>query len=100
MWSNAPSAGRSNGWSVSGNGDAGARSPVSRPPFNDSVSAILGEVRNRLLFLLYIDPTAGGMLLQVLLGGVAGIAVIVRLFWHRIKSTLSWRGRSSDFDER
>ncbi len=33
---------------------------------------------------LYIDATAGGMLLQVLLGGFAGVAVIGRLIWGRI----------------
>ena len=68
--------------------------------YDYSIFQIPREVGNRLLFLLYIDPTAGSMLLQVLLGGVVGIAVIVRLFWHHIKSTLSGRGRSSDSDER
>lgn len=33
---------------------------------------------------LYIDATAGGMLLQVLLGGFAGVAVVGRLLWGRI----------------
>lgn len=32
----------------------------------------------------YLDPGAGSMLLQVILGGIAGLAVGVRLFWHRI----------------
>ena len=34
--------------------------------------------------VLYIDATAGGMLVQVLLGGFAGLAVVGRLVWHRI----------------
>ncbi len=34
--------------------------------------------------LLYIDPTTGGMLLQVLLGSVVGGFVVVKLF------VLSW----------
>jgi hypothetical protein len=34
--------------------------------------------------LLYIDATAGGMLLQVLLGGFTGIAVVGRLLWGRL----------------
>jgi hypothetical protein len=34
----------------------------------------------------YIDPGTGGMLLQLLLGGVAGAAVIVRLYWQRLKA--------------
>jgi hypothetical protein len=33
----------------------------------------------------YIDPGTGGMLLQLLLGGVAGALVIAKLYWFRIK---------------
>jgi hypothetical protein len=33
----------------------------------------------------YIDPGTGGMLLQLLLGGFAGAAVIIKLYWYRIK---------------
>ena len=32
----------------------------------------------------YLDPTSGSILLQVLLGGVAGAALAVKLFWHKI----------------
>ena len=35
--------------------------------------------------IAYIDPSAGGMLMQLLLGGTAGILVIGRLFWSRIR---------------
>ena len=35
----------------------------------------------------YIDPSAGGMLVQLLLAGTAGVAVLARLFWMRIKRT-------------
>ena len=34
----------------------------------------------------YIDPAAGSLIIQVLLGGVAGVAVIVKMYWHRIAS--------------
>ena len=34
----------------------------------------------------YIDPTTGGVLLQVVFGGLAGVAVIWKLFRHRIAS--------------
>jgi hypothetical protein len=37
----------------------------------------------------YLDPTSGSIFLQVLLGGVAGAALAVRLFWHKI---LGWFG--------
>ena len=33
----------------------------------------------------YIDPSAGGMLVQLLLAGTAGVAVLGKLFWARIK---------------
>ena len=33
----------------------------------------------------YIDPGTGAMLLQLLLGGVAGGLVILKLYWHRLK---------------
>ena len=32
----------------------------------------------------YLDPGTGSMLLQVLLGGVAAVAVALKLYWYRI----------------
>jgi hypothetical protein len=32
----------------------------------------------------YVDPGSGSMLLQLLLGGVAGLVVIAKLYWHRL----------------
>lgn len=32
----------------------------------------------------YLDPTSGSILLQVLLGGLAGAALALKLFWHKI----------------
>jgi hypothetical protein len=32
----------------------------------------------------YLDPGAGSMMLQIILGGLAGLAVGLRLFWHRM----------------
>ena len=32
----------------------------------------------------YLDPASGSLLLQLLLGGVAGLALVLKLFWHRI----------------
>ena len=34
----------------------------------------------------YLDPGSGSMLVQLLLGGVAGAAVIVKLGWARFKT--------------
>ena len=33
----------------------------------------------------YLDPGSGSMLVQLLLGGVAGAAVIMKLGWHRFR---------------
>ena len=40
------------------------------------------------LLVAYIDPSAGGMLVQMLLAGTAGVAVLGKLYWSRIKATL------------
>lgn len=37
----------------------------------------------------YLDPGSGSMFLQLLLGGVAGLTVIGRLYWQRIVSFFS-----------
>ena len=34
----------------------------------------------------YVDPGAGGMLLQLLLAGTAGAAMVLKLFWRRIRA--------------
>jgi hypothetical protein len=32
----------------------------------------------------YLDPGSGGMMIQLLLGGFAGAAVLVRLYWRQL----------------
>ena len=36
----------------------------------------------------YLDPGNGSMLLQLLLGGVAGLSVICKLYWRRFLTAL------------
>jgi hypothetical protein len=43
----------------------------------------------------YIDPGAGSMFLQILLGGIAGLAVLGRIFWKRLKTILPSRAKKS-----
>ena len=38
------------------------------------------------VILLYLDPTAAGLGLQMLLGGIVGGLVAVKLFWGRVFS--------------
>ena len=40
-----------------------------------------------------LEPGSGSMLLQVLLGGVAGVAVILKLYWRGLLSFLRIRPR-------
>ena len=46
----------------------------------------------------YLDPGSGSMLLQVLLCGFAGIAVIVKLYWNRVTSLFNRKGAPKDSD--
>ncbi len=39
----------------------------------------------------YLDPGTGSMMLQLLLGGVAGALVVLRLYWYRIKNSRLFR---------
>lgn len=36
----------------------------------------------------YLDPGSGSMLVQLLLGGVAGVLVIINLLWRRLLDRL------------
>lgn len=42
----------------------------------------------------YIDPGAGNILMQAVLGGAAGLAVLVRIYARRLKDRL--QGRSGE----
>ena len=41
----------------------------------------------------YLDPGTGSMILQVLLGGVAGVALAGKLYWQRLRSMLGIKRR-------
>ena len=41
--------------------------------------------------LAYLDPGSGSMILQILAGGVAAVAVTARLYWDRILKFLKIR---------
>jgi hypothetical protein len=41
--------------------------------------------------LAYIDPASGSMLLQIILGGVAAIAVALKMWWRRLLRFLHLR---------
>jgi hypothetical protein len=37
----------------------------------------------------YLDPGTGSMMLQLLLGGVAGAMVVGKLYWQRLRETVT-----------
>jgi hypothetical protein len=39
----------------------------------------------------YLDPGTGSMMLQLLLGGIAGAMVVGKLYWHRFREFVSSR---------
>ncbi|MGH2746215.1 MAG: hypothetical protein ACRDN8_27730 [Thermoleophilaceae bacterium] len=41
--------------------------------------------------LAYLDPGSGSMILQILAGGLAAVAVTARLYWNRILKFLRIR---------
>ena len=47
----------------------------------------------------YLDPGTGSMMLQVLLGGIAGGLVVGRLYWQKIKSFFSGAKNNPDGDK-
>ena len=51
------------------------------------------------MMLAYLDPGAGSLILQVLAGGLAGAAVMGRLYWARVKRALRIGRRDAATDE-
>lgn len=49
--------------------------------------------------LLYIDPTTGGLGLQILLGFFVGGFVTIKLLWGRFLAMLPFTRRSEDREE-
>ena len=37
----------------------------------------------------YLDPGTGSMLLQIILGGVAGSIIVIKLYWQNLKMKFS-----------
>ncbi len=49
--------------------------------------------------LAYLDPGTGSLFLQLLLGGIAGLIVILKLYWQKILAVLGIRKAHSESDE-
>ena len=42
----------------------------------------------------YLDPGSGSMLIQLVLGGIAGLLVIGKLYWHKLLVMLRFRSEN------
>ncbi len=47
----------------------------------------------------YMDPGTGSLFLQLLLGGVAGAALIAKLYWHRLLAYVGVKKSAPASDE-
>ena len=47
----------------------------------------------------YLDPGTGSMLLQVILGGIAAVAVAFKLYWHKLRAALGMAKKEQPKDE-
>ncbi|MCF6225523.1 MAG: hypothetical protein L3J22_04360 [Xanthomonadales bacterium] len=47
----------------------------------------------------YLDPGTGSVLLQVILGGVAAIGVIIKMYWHRLRAALGFAQKDEEEDK-
>jgi hypothetical protein len=44
----------------------------------------------------YIDPGSGSIILQIILGGLGGLAILLKLFWRRIISIFPFFKNADD----
>ena len=48
----------------------------------------------------YLDPGTGSLLLQGLLGGIAGAAVFIRMYWHKLTSWFGGNKHNKEDDDK
>ncbi len=68
----------------------GSRAPLERLETERVASARAGyPSRNAMITTLsYIDPGTGSLVLQMIAGGVAAVAVTAKLYWRRVRRVL------------
>jgi len=47
----------------------------------------------------YIDPGSGSLILQLILGGVAGLVVIIKLYWDRFLTMFRIRKKTDESED-
>ena len=46
----------------------------------------------------YLDANTGSLLVQLLVGGIAGLALVGKLFWHRLKGFFGFSRSEAEED--
>jgi hypothetical protein len=61
-----------------------------RSQFNSGAIAALATIAILMpaIAQAYVDPGTGGLLVQLVTGGIAGVAVLARLYWRRLKGAI------------
>ncbi len=49
--------------------------------------------------LAYLDPGSAGVILQMIGGGVAALAVAMKIYWRKISSILHFRSKDTEADD-
>ena len=44
----------------------------------------------------YLDPASGSMIVQLIVGGVAGLAVVIKLYWHKLLGLFGMKKEKHD----
>lgn len=73
--------------------------PLSHKRFRILVLAMVFFVAGMGPAHAYVDPGTAGMLLQLLLGGVAAAAVVLKLYWRRLETKLFGSKPASPWDD-
>ena len=47
----------------------------------------------------YIDPLTGSVIVQAILGGLAGVGVAMKMYWHRFTEFFGRRSNQTGTDE-
>ncbi len=47
----------------------------------------------------YLDPGTGSVILQVLLGGAAGLMLVGKLYWQKLVTMLGFKRKSADLQD-
>ena len=82
----------------------GSGTPAEELLSNVSFATVMGTIwivlfAGAMPAFAYVDPGSGGMMMQLLLGGVAGLTVLLRLYWQRFTTFIGVRKADAESRE-